>query len=82
MSYCNHCKRQVSPKAKVCPNCGEPNPTKNTGIIAVLFTGFLAALGLVVVALFINGYYFFGLVGIIGFAILYRLFEKITDFFK
>ncbi|HHH49529.1 MAG TPA: hypothetical protein ENK52_00970 [Saprospiraceae bacterium] len=25
---CHYCKIDVSPRAKLCPNCGEPNPTR------------------------------------------------------
>jgi hypothetical protein len=26
MAQCKHCKGVVSPRAKTCPHCGEPNP--------------------------------------------------------
>lgn len=38
MCQCVHCQKPVSPRAKHCPHCGEPNPGRSVGLrVAVYF---------------------------------------------
>jgi len=37
MPQCKHCKGVVSPRAKTCPHCGEPNPGKKCFIATAAY---------------------------------------------
>jgi hypothetical protein len=79
MSTCKNCGKMVSPRATSCPTCGEPNPAKQSPSIAVML---LSALGLISITLFINGYYFLGIVVALGVILLFRLLNRINRIFK
>jgi uncharacterized OB-fold protein len=38
MASCNECGAEISPRAKACPKCGEPEPAKSSyeGLIAFI----------------------------------------------
>jgi hypothetical protein len=49
MAACNHCHRDISPNAPVCPHCGEPDPVRASPAefwCVIVGGGLVALLGL------------------------------------
>ena len=41
MVECKSCKRRVVEYARLCPYCGQKNPTMNMGVAVLMTTGFM-----------------------------------------
>jgi len=57
MASCSYCGRSISPNAKTCPGCGEPDPAPNPlayGCVIIIALGIGAILFLKMIGLVVN----------------------------
>ncbi len=49
---CPHCSNEVSPRAQLCPHCGEPSPFLSK-VLGIIFTPFVPIVGVVILIVLI-----------------------------